>query len=138
MRFWRRGVPTEPTAETDEGAELAPPPSDPAPPPTLDTEPRGGWLGRLRTGLARSSQRLTEGINTIFNRRRLDDEALLELEELLIASDMGVGIATEVTEGLRRTRFNQEVAPEEVRAVLAEEVIRLVEPVMKPLRLDLD
>ena len=49
---------------------------------------------------------------------------------------MGVGVAAEVVEALRRTRFNQEVSPEEVRAALAEEVIRLVEPVMKPLRLD--
>jgi len=88
--------------------------------------------------MARSSARLTEGINTIFNRRRLDEEALNELEELLIASDMGVGIACEVTEALRKTRFNQEVAPEEVRAALAEEVIRLVEPMMKPLRVDPD
>ena len=87
--------------------------------------------------MARSSERLNAGINTIFNRRRLDDAALLELEELLIASDMGIGIAAEVTEELRRTRFNQEVSPEEVRGALAEEVIRLVEPVMKPLRLDL-
>jgi fused signal recognition particle receptor len=97
---------------------------------------RRGWFRRLKAGMARSSARLTEGINTIFNRRRLDDEALAELEELLIASDMGVGVAAEVTESLRRTRFNQEVSPEEVRAALAEQVVRLVEPVMKPLRLD--
>src|SRR5438309_11459286 len=50
---------------------------------------------------------------------------------------MGTGIAAEVTEVLCRTSFNQEVSPEEVRGALAEEVIRLVEPVMKPLRLDL-
>jgi len=50
---------------------------------------------------------------------------------------MGVGVAGEVAEALRRTRFNQEVSPEEVRAALADQVIRLVEPVMKPLRLDL-
>ena len=86
--------------------------------------------------MQKSSERLNDGINTIFNRRRLDDEALEELEELLIASDMGVGVSGEVVEALRRTRFNQEVAPEEVRAALAEEVIRLVEPVMKPLRID--
>jgi len=55
---------------------------------------------------------------------------------LLIASDMGIGVAGEVVEALRRTRFNQEVSPEEVRAALADEVIRLVEPVMKPLRID--
>jgi fused signal recognition particle receptor len=101
-----------------------------------EPEQGGGWFGRLRAGLARSSARLNQGINTIFLRRRLDDAALAELEELLIASDMGVGIAEEVTESLRRTRFNQEVAPEEVKGALADQIVRLVEPVMKPLRLD--
>ncbi len=103
------------------------------PPPAAESR---GWLGRLRAGLSRSSARLAEGINTIFLRRRLDDAALGELEDLLIASDMGVGVAGEVVAALRRTRFNQEVSPEEVRVALAEEIVRLVEPVMKPLRVD--
>ena len=103
-------------------------------PESAETAERRGWLGRLKAGMARSSARLTEGINTIFNRRRLDDAALGELEDLLISSDMGVGIAAEVTAELRRKRFNQEVSPEEVRSALAEQVIQLVEPVMKPLR----
>jgi fused signal recognition particle receptor len=101
--------------------------------PTLGA---GGWFGRLRAGLSRSSTRLTEGINTIFARRRLDDAALEELEDLLITSDMGTGIAGEVVASLRRTRFNQEVAPDEVRAALAEEVVKLVERVQRPLRID--
>jgi fused signal recognition particle receptor len=100
------------------------------------SEERLGWFGRLRQGLAKSSTALTEGINAIFLRRRLDNAALDELEELLIASDMGVGVAGEVVAALRRTRFNQEVSPQEVRVALAEEVVRLVEPVMRPLRLD--
>jgi fused signal recognition particle receptor len=100
------------------------------------SEERRGWFARLREGLSKSSSRLTEGINQIFTRRRLDDEALGELEELLIASDMGVGVAQEVVAALRRTRFNQEVSPDEVRAALAAEITRLVETVAKPLRLD--
>src|SRR5207253_382050 len=95
-----------------------------------------GTVTRMRTGLSRSSTRLNEGINTIFLRRRLDSVALAELEDLLIASDMGTGVAGEVVEALRRTRFDQEIAPDEVRAALADEVIRLVEPVQKPLRID--
>jgi fused signal recognition particle receptor len=139
--FRRRTAPA-PLPEPDEPVvpvEPGPVEVTPAAPPAeaSETQERRGWLSRLKAGMARSSARLTEGINTIFNRRRLDDAALLELEELLIASDMGVGIAAEVTEELRRTRFNQEVSPEEVRGALAEEVIRLVEPVMLPLRLDL-
>jgi fused signal recognition particle receptor len=143
MRFWRRREGTETADAFTEDAESLPSSEEssaeaeqPEPAPE-SAEERRGWLGRLREGMARSSARLTQGINTIFTRRRLDDEALFELEELLIASDMGVGVSGEVAEALRKTRFNQEVSPEEVRAALAEEVIRLVEPVMKPLRLDL-
>jgi fused signal recognition particle receptor len=139
--LWRRGVsPAHPEqAEPAGHSEPGPIEAAPAavPPGNTETQERLGWFARLKAGMARSSERLNAGINTIFNRRRLDDAALLELEELLIASDMGIGIAAEVTEELRRTRFNQEVSPDEVRGALAEEVIRLVEPVMKPLRLDL-
>jgi fused signal recognition particle receptor len=148
MRFWRRGDQTETVPEAEATAPaieepvVAAPEPNPMPPVAVavpesaESAARRGWLGRLRAGMARSSARLTEGIGTIFNRRRLDDAALLELEELLIASDMGVGVAAEVTQALRRARFNQEISPEEVRAALAEEVVRLVEPVMKPLRPD--
>jgi fused signal recognition particle receptor len=121
MRFWRRGAFDEaaPDAEAlpPEAAELAaaPPPESPLETPA---EQLRSWFGRLRTGLSRSSARLNDGINTIFLRRRLDDTALGELEELLIASDMGIGVSGEVVEALRRTRFNQEVAPEETKAVL--------------------
>ena len=145
MRFWRRREGAETTeAEFEERESFSPGEDAPveAPqweqvPEVVETEERRGWLSRLKAGMARSSTQLTQGINTIFNRRRLDDEALFELEELLISSDIGVGVAGEVAEALRRTRFNQEVSPEEVRAALADQVIRLVEPVMKPLRLDL-
>src|SRR6266700_1671165 len=123
MRFWRRCVPEDEAADADI-----------VPPVAAEPQPQAGalgWLGQLRSGLARSSARLNEGINAIFLRRRLDDDALGELEDLLIASDLGVGVAGEVVAALRRTRFDQEGSPEEVRTALAEEVIRLVEPVMK-------
>ena len=147
MRFWRRGVADETAPDGEaippEAAEIATAepsavisPPEPAPEAPTDAEVMRHWFGRLRTGLSRSSAKLNEGINTIFLRRRLDDTALGELEDLLIASDMGIGVSGEVVEALRRTRFNQEVAPEEIRAALAEEVIRLVERVMKPLRID--
>ena len=95
-----------------------------------------GWLSRLKAGLARSSTKLGEGISGIFARRRLDNETLAEFEELLISADLGIGIAEEVTGRLRRTRFNQEVAPDEIRAALAEEVVKSLSLVDRPLKLD--
>jgi len=96
----------------------------------------GSWFARLKAGLARSSQRLTEGIAAIVTRRRLDDGTLGELEELLIGADLGTTLAEEFVGRLRRTRFNQEVAPEEIRAALAEEIVKSLSLVDRPLKTD--
>ena len=58
-----------------------------------------GWLGRLAAGLTRSSTRLSDGISGIFTKRRLDETALQELEELLITADLGVSTAARLTGG---------------------------------------
>ena len=100
------------------------------------SEERRGWFARLKTGLARSSARLSDGIGGIFARRRLDEASLAELEELLISADLGVELAEEVAARLRRTRFNQEVTPEEVRAALAEEMAKSLALVDRPFLLD--
>lgn len=91
------------------------------------------WLQRLRQGLSRSSDRLADGIAGIFNRRRLDEEALEELEDLLIMADLGPATAAQLASGLARTRFNKEVSGEDVRGLLAEQIAGLLEPVARPL-----
>jgi fused signal recognition particle receptor len=98
--------------------------------------PKRGWLRRLRDGLTRTSAKLTEGITAIFTKRKLDQAALDELEELLIAADLGPSTAAGLVAELKRTRFDQEVTPEEVRGALAESIAALLEPVARPLVLD--
>jgi fused signal recognition particle receptor len=100
------------------------------------SEERRSWFARLKSGLARSSSRLSDGIGGIFARRRLDEASLAELEELLIAADLGVHLAEEVAARLRRTRFNQEVTPEEIRGALAEEMAKSLALVDRPFTVD--
>jgi fused signal recognition particle receptor len=101
-----------------------------------DAAPKRGWMARLREGLSRSSTKLTTGIVGIFTKRKLDEAALQELEELLIAADLGPATAATLTAGLARTRFDQEVTPEEVRTALAQEIAAILAPVARPLALD--
>jgi len=100
------------------------------------SETKPGFFARLRSGLARSAQRLGDGIAAIVTKRKLDDAALQELEELLITADLGLGVAERITERLRRTRFNQEVSQDEIRAALAEGIVETLKPVEKPLTPD--
>ncbi|UZD89864.1 signal recognition particle-docking protein FtsY [Cognatishimia activa] len=66
-------------------------------------------------------------------KRELDDEMLEQLEELLIASDMGVDTALRVTANIAEGRFGKKVSTEEIKQILADEVTRIMETVAKPL-----
>lgn len=117
-----------------------PPPAQLPPmeaPPTIAEEPaRQGWFSRLKAGLSRSTAKLTDSVSAIFTKRKLDDAALEELEETLIAADLGVAASSRIVEGFRRTRFGKEVTDEEVKATLAEEIAAILAPVAKPLVID--
>jgi fused signal recognition particle receptor len=94
------------------------------------------WLNRLKSGLTRSSSRLTSGIAEILTKRKLDGEALEGLEEVLIAADLGVGPAGRLSAALSKRRFSDVVDEKEVRSALAEEVTALLAPVALPLEID--
>ncbi len=66
--------------------------------------------------------------------RRLVDDAMLEsLEDVLIGADMGVETATRVTANIAEGRFGKRVSTRELRAALADEITRIMQPVARPL-----
>jgi fused signal recognition particle receptor len=99
-------------------------------------EKKGGWFQRLKAGLSRSSSKLGDGITGIFTKRKLDEQALEELEDLLITADLGVTTAARLTANLAKTRFDKDVDPQEIREALAADIAGILEPVALPLVLD--
>jgi fused signal recognition particle receptor len=110
-------------------AEEAPVPAAPA--------PRVSWYQRLREGLSRSSRELSTNISGIFVRRRLDEDTLQDLEDVLIQADLGIETAMRITDTLSSGRYGKEVSDAEVRAIMASEVEKVLTPVARPLELDL-
>lgn len=111
-------------------------PASGPPPPARAAEEKGGWFSRLKSGLSRSAARLTENVSSLFVKRRLDEEALEELEETLIAADLGVAAARRIVGDFRKTRFGKEVTSEEVKQALAESIAAILDPVARPLVID--
>ncbi len=97
-----------------------------------------GAFSRLTDGLSRSTQKLSGGLASVFTKRRLDDEALEELEDLLVSADLGTAVANRVIGAFRRSRFGREVTDTEVRDALAEEMAAILKPVAVPLTLNPD
>lgn len=102
----------------------------------VEKEEKKGWFARLKAGLSKSSNKLTDGISGIFTKRKLDDETLEELEELLITSDLGVEVARSITTDLAKDRFNKEISLEEVKEVMAKNISELLTPYATPLTID--
>src|SRR6185436_3471368 len=101
-----------------------------------DTARKGGWLSRLRDGLAKSTKRVTESITGLFTKKKLDQETLNELEDALIQADLGVAVANRLVEKLGSERFGKEVTDEEVRAAFADDIAEILQPVATPLGID--
>ena len=99
--------------------------------------PRLTWFQRLRDGLSRSSKELTSSIAGVFTKRKLDEDTLQDLEDVLIRADLGMETAIRVTDALSSGRYGRDVSDAEVRAIMAEEVEKVLAPVALPLELDL-
>lgn len=104
--------------------------------PGSASETQSGWLTRLTQGLSKSSSRLVTGIADIVTKRKLDDDALSDLEDLLITADIGGATAARITSALADTRFGKEVSDVEVRETLANEIAKTLEPVTQPLTIN--
>lgn len=92
-------------------------------PPQSDDKAGPGLIGRLMGRRAQAP----------VMRRTLDDDMLEQLEELLIASDMGVDTALRVTANLAEGRYGKKLSVAEIKQLLSDEISRIMEPVAKPL-----
>ena len=91
-----------------------------------------GFFSRLKQGLSRSTQKLGNNLTSVFTKRRLDDESLEQLEDILISADFGPEVAENVIESFRKTRFGSEVTDQEIKQALAEEISKILKPVAVP------
>ena len=110
----------------------APEATEAPPAPRVETpESAAGRLHRLRARLARSNSTLGQGLLALLSRGRLDEEAWEEVEDTLLAADLGVAATTELVDALR-TRVSVEGTTDEavVRGWLREELLALVDPTM--------
>ena len=139
-----RGATLQPVVGQPEGAGPAEPASrggsepaaSPAAPPSPEPAAGRTWWRRLTEGMRRTSSVIGDGVTGLFTKRRLDRATLEELEDLLIAADLGSDTAARVTEAVAGGRYDREIAPNEVRSIMAGEIEKVLAPVAKPLAID--
>ena len=115
-----------------------------AQPPSSETAPEEGSVSKPADAAQSGQNQSTQGFfGRLMGRvqsagvlkRKLDDEMLEQLEELLITSDMGVDTALRVTGNIAEGQLGKRLSVAELKSMLADEITRIMDPVARPLPL---
>ena len=93
------------------------------------------WHDKLLGGFKRTSDRLVGNLAGLGG-ARLNDDTLDEIEEALIASDLGPATAARIRERLSEGTFERNMEELGIRLVVAEEIEKALAPVAKPLEIE--
>jgi fused signal recognition particle receptor len=94
------------------------------------------WLGKLKSALSKTSSKITTGITEVFTKQLLDEQALLDLEEILIMADLGLETSKKMIHELGKLRFVKDVDVAEVKETLAKIIEDTLAPVTGKLEFD--
>jgi fused signal recognition particle receptor len=94
-----------------------------------------GFFARLKAGLSKSAGTL-ENVTGIFTNRKLDAESVAELEDALVRVDLGAGLSHRVAQAIAQGRYDQNIAPYDLRILLSKEIGRILKPSEKPFAVD--
>ena len=101
-----------------------------------DSEKKRIWFQKLKTGLFKSSDKITQDVKKIFVNKKLDVQTLNDLEELLIMADLGPASAEKLTAELANEKFDKNIKPDEVRVFLAKKIEETLVEIARPVELD--
>src|ERR1700753_2894575 len=104
-----------------------------------DTTPettKQSWWRRLSAGLKRTSSSLGSAVADLVTKRKLDRAMLDDIEDVLLRADLGTEVASRISDAVGHGRYDKAISADEVKAVVASEVEKVLAPVAKPLVID--
>ncbi len=94
------------------------------------------WLKKLTSGLSKTSAKVTASLSSLLGRSSIDAASIEEVEDALIAADLGTRVAARLAEGVRRHKFDGEVTAPALAGALADGITEILDPVAMPLDID--
>ena len=97
-----------------------------------------GFFDKLKSGLGKTKNSFDEKINNVFSSfRKVDEDFLEELEEILIMSDIGMDTSVKIVDNLRKTIKKENLKDEEdVKNALRKEMQEILDEVDNSLHLE--
>src|SRR3954462_9215493 len=103
---------------------------------TIPEKTKLSWWRRLSNGLKRTSTSLGTAVADLVTKRKLDRAMLDEIEDVLLRADLGTEVAARIADAVGAGRYDKAISADDVKAVVAAEVEKVLGPVAKPLAID--
>jgi fused signal recognition particle receptor len=103
---------------------------------STEDKPKQSWWRRLSGGLKRTSTSLGTAVADLVTKRKLDRAMLDDIEDVLLRADLGTAVAERIAEAVGEGRYDKAISADEVKAVVATEVEKVLAPVARPLVID--
>lgn len=91
------------------------------------------WLQKLKDGLGKTSAKVTSQVSSLLGRSKIDATSLEEVEDALIAADLGTQSAMRLAASIRKYKFDGPVTNESLAAALSDGITEILEPVVAPI-----
>src|SRR5258707_11032052 len=98
--------------------------------------PKLSWWRRLSGGLKRTSGALGTAVADLVTKRKLDRAMLDDIEDVLLRADLGTEVAVRIADAVGAGRYDKAISADDVNAVVASEVEKVLSPGAKPLAID--
>src|ERR1700754_4706659 len=99
-------------------------------------QPKQSWWRRLSAGLKRTSSSIGSAVADLVTKRKLDGAMVEDIEDVLLRADLGTDVAARIAEAVGKGRYDKSISADEVSAIVAAEVEKVLAPVAKPLEID--
>ncbi len=99
-------------------------------------QPKLSWWRRLSSGLKRTSSSIGTAVADLVTKRKLDRAMLEDIEDVLLRADLGTEVAARVAAAVGEGRYDKAISADEVKAVVATEVEKVLVKVAQPMTID--
>ena len=134
-----KAAPTAPiVTETAQDSAAAQPPAPALDNAQAETEKKGSWFNRMKSGLTKSRKNLAEGmVNILIGGKEIDDELLEEVEDQLLVADIGVSATNRIIKSLtEQTARGDLIYANSLYKALQSELVDILSPKVAPLLID--
>ncbi len=84
-------------------------------------------LIKFKKALLNTSNKINTSLEQLFINKKIDDDTLTQLKELLISADVGINIASNIVDNTKKKKYHKTVTIKEIKQLLITDIVKILD-----------